>query len=128
VNDWLSGLAVTAGIAGVFWAGGKFLPELLVKKMREGFDWLKASAWLRDPNKPKRARWFVATLELLEDELPEPGQGKAFYDAAGVFICGLWAPLALGGSRWAKVLEKAGDALDTELDREILELAQDKLQ
>lgn len=119
--------AITAGavaavaLAGGFWALGKFGPSLLVKRLHKGFEELKTSAWVRDPAKPKRAQAMRAVAELLEDEIPEPGQGQEVYDALGA---GISARVPIGSAaQWAKAARSFGDAVDTELDLQLLEIA-----
>lgn len=123
MSAWLSGLGVAAGVAVSFWALGRFLPPFLVKQIHGLFARAKASPWFRNPAKPKRARLLLALAEFLEDEIPEPGQGREFYAALGARVASL-APFLVGtGPKWADALEKAGDAIDLELDEEIKDLS-----
>lgn len=112
-------LGLGLGIRAVGW----FLPGFLTKKVHALYEAAKMSPWWHDPAHPKRARWLLATAELLEDEIPEPGQGKAVYAQLGADIAGL-SPILAGTARtWAGALEKVGDALDTELDAAIKGIA-----
>lgn len=123
LQGMLAGAAVLFGIGGVIWAIGAFLPGLLAKKFHAGFEEVRGSAWLKDQAHPKRLAWFVATLALLEEEIPEPGTGKAFYAPLGEWIAGLLPVLMGTGPKWAAALEKIGDKLDTELDEDLKALA-----
>lgn len=116
-----SGVVGTLAVGAGFLVVGKFGPGLVVNKLHEGFEQLKDSAWVRDAAHPKRAKALMALAELLEDEIPAPGAGQAFYDAAGAQAAGL----ARVGSaaQWAKVLRQFGDAVDTELADDIKEIA-----
>lgn len=119
----LAGFGISLCLGGGIWALGRFLPGFLTGKVHGFFVWAKAAPWFRDLSKPWRLRWLLATAELLEQEIPDPGQGKALYTALGAQIAGSTAILAGTGGKWASALEKVGDALDTELDGEVLELA-----
>lgn len=117
---------ITSGVVGAvvlgsgFWAAGKFGPGLLVSRIHAGFEAIKDSAWVRDPAKPKRAAALLAVAQLLEDEIPEPGQGQEVYDALGAEAAAL---VHVGSAaQWAKVLRQFGDAVDTELDDDIKKL------
>ena len=102
---------------------GVFLPGIVVGWVHRLFAAAKASAWWRDPAHPKRARWLLATAELLEDEIPEPGTGSAIYAAWGAAVAAL-TPLLMGtAGRWATAFEKVGDAVDLELDAQVKDLA-----
>jgi len=119
----ITGIGVAVALSGGIWAIGFFLPGFIVKKLHGLFLAAKNSAWWHDAAHPKRAKWLLATAELLEDEIPEPGHGKALYEALGTKVAAL-TPLLIGtGSKWAAALEKAGDAVDLELDGEIKELS-----
>lgn len=139
-NGWMQGLAAAAAMTVILWAIGRVLPGLVVRKLREAFEWAKSSAWMRA--KPYRVRLLVALLQFLEEELPEPGAGREFYAALGEAVASLpvrwaatWPPVLRGplrflaavmagsGPKWAALFEKVGDAADTELDAELLELA-----
>ncbi len=122
MNAWLTtiGVGLVIGLA-----VGRFLPAFVVKKVHGFFAWAKSDPWFRNPAKPKRIKWLLATAELLEDEIPEPGQGKALYALLGAKISGALPILSGTSGKWASALEKAGDALDTELDDEIKQLAAD---
>lgn len=121
MNVLSGGIVGTLALTGGFWAAGKFGPGLVVRKLHQGFDLLKDSDWVRNPSKLRRARWLLATVELLEDEIPEKGDGQAAYDALGSSL----SSYAHVGSpaQWAKVLRQFGDAVDTELDDDIKTLA-----
>jgi len=123
MNAWISGIGIAVALSGGIWAIGKFIPGILVKKVHGLFAAAKVSPWWRDAAHPKRARLLLAVAEFLEDEIPEPGQGKALYEALGAKIAALM-PLLIGtGPKWASALEKAGDAIDTELDSEIKDIS-----
>lgn len=118
--------AITGGatalllIPGGFWALGKFGPGFVAGKMHDGFQKLKASTWVRDPAKPKRARALVAVAELLEDEIPAPGTGQEVYDAFGAEIA---AHVSVGSAaQWSKVARQVGDAIQLELDADVKDL------
>lgn len=121
-----AGLVGAVAVTGGLWALGKYGPGLVVRRIRDGLDNVKASAWVRDPARPKRAKALLAVLELLEDEIPEPGQGQEVYDSLGIEISAYTRVglLQIGSAaQWAKVLRQFGDAVDTELDDEIKQLA-----
>ena len=102
---------------------GVFLPGILVGWVHRLFAAAKASAWWRDPAHPKRARWLLATAELLEDEIPVPGTGSAIYATWGAAVAAL-TPLLMGtAGQWATAFEKVGDAVDLELDAQVKDLA-----
>ena len=102
---------------------GVFLPGIVVGWVHRLFAAAKASAWWRDPAHPKRARWLLATAELLEDEIPEPGTGSAVYAAWGAKTAAI-APFLIGtAARWAAAYEKVGDAVDLEMNAQIKDLA-----
>lgn len=123
MKGWLEAAAIVAAVGGAAWAMGKYLPGIIVKKLHAAFEAVRGCEWIRNPARPKRAAWLVATLVLLEDELPEPGAGKEFYAELGAGVAKL-SPMLIGtGPKWAAALEKIGDAIDTELDDEIKELA-----
>mgnify|MGYP001605672179 CR=1 FL=1 len=113
-------------IGALFVLAGRMVPGLIAGRLQRLFAETKASAWWRDSAHPKRARWLLATAELLEDEVPDPGQGQEVYDAFGA-----WANarakigvLPLGSAaQWANLARKGGDAIDLELDAEIVEIA-----
>lgn len=116
----ISGAVAAVAITGGFWAAGKFGPGLIVKKLHEGFVQIKDSEWVREPGKPKRARALLALTELLEDEIPEPGEGQQVYEELGDEIA---AHVHLGSAaQWTKVARQFGDAVDLELDNDIKEL------
>ncbi len=112
----LAGMAMLAG----FWALGKFGPGLLTNKLHEGFEAVKNSGWVRDPAHPKRAKALVSLVELLEDEVPEPGEGKELYDAIGAGIAGYCR--VGSAAQWSKVSQQFGDSINLELDEEIKEM------
>lgn len=119
MKEMLVGMFLAGGLTTLFWALGKFLPGLIVPKLHALFEQLRSSRWMRDPSRPKRLAWLKATLELIEEELPEPGASPAFYDPAGAYIAS--ALRGLGGSpkQWSTILAKLGDAFDTELDADL---------
>lgn len=102
---------------------GVFLPGVVVGWVHRFFAAAKASPWWRDPAHPKRARWLLATAELAEDEIPEPGTGSVVYAAWGAKTAAL-TPLLMGtAGRWSAAYEKVGDAVDLELDAQVKDLA-----
>ena len=108
----------------VIYLVGVFLPGIVVGKIRSLFAAAKVSPWWHDPMHPKRARWLLATAELAEDEIPEPGTGSAVYAAWGAKTASI-APFLIGtAARWAAAYEKIGDAVDLELDAQVKELAE----
>ena len=123
MHAWINGLLGVAALGAGIWAVGRFLPGVIIKKVHRAFAAAKACPWFRDAAHPKRAKWLLATAELLEDEIPEPGTGAALYAALGAKVAGLTPLLAGTGGKWAAALEKCGDAVDLELDGEIKELA-----
>lgn len=115
--DISSGVVGAVVLGGGFWAAGKFGPGLVVSRLHAGFEALKDSAWIRNAAKPKRAVALLAFAQLLEEEIPEPGQGQELYDALGAQAAGL---VHVGSAaQWSKVLRQFGDAVDTELDDDI---------
>lgn len=123
LHAWVAGIGSTVALAGGIWAVGKYLPGIIVTKVHGLFNAAKVSPWWRNPAHPKRARWLLATAELLEDEIPEPGQGKELYAQWGAATAAL-SPLLIGtAGKWAGAYEKCGDAVDTGLDVEIKTLA-----
>lgn len=142
IQGYLYGLAATAA-AGFFfrWLAGA-APGFLTARAQALYLLARESPWWRDPAHPHRARLLLALVELLEAEIPNPGEGKAFYARLGEALAGLPARLSVKapaflkppllalaalmigtGPKWAAVLEKTGDALDTQLDGELKELA-----
>lgn len=121
VKSWLAATAAAAGAGAALWAVGKYLPGLVAKKLHAAFDAAKSSGWFKDPKHPTRARWLLATAAMLEEEIPNPGDGEAVYLGFGI-----WAArhLKLGKPEaWAKAARLVGDAVDLELGEEIKELA-----
>jgi hypothetical protein len=103
---------------------GVFLPGIVVGKIRSLFAAAKASPWWHDPAHPKRSRWLLATAELAEDEIPEPGTGGAVYAAWGAKTASI-APFLIGtAARWAAAYEKVGDAVDLELNAQVKDLGE----
>ncbi len=123
MNAWITGIGIMAALSSGIWVIGRFLPALIVKKVHGLFEAAKSSSWWREPAHPKRARLLLAAAEFLEDEIPEPGQGTALYANLGAQVATITPLLAGTGSKWAAALEKAGDAINLELDDEIKELA-----
>jgi hypothetical protein len=136
---WLEALIVPLVVGGFFWVLMRYAPGMLVKWLHATFEWAKANEWMRA--KPHRVALLVAVIRFLEEEVPDPGTGKEFYADLGARMASLPARLAavapiwlkgpLGilvvlmagsGSKWSEALEKAGDAIDTELDDELKEL------
>lgn len=112
-----------AGIA-IIWLVGAFLPGIVVGKIHGIFAAAKTSAWWKDPAHPKRSRLLLAAAEFLEDEIPEPGTGSEVYAALGARIAAL-TPFLIGtGGKWAAALEKAGDAVNLELDAQVKDLGE----
>lgn len=124
-------LTSTFVVAIGFKIAGAKLPRIVVDGVHKLVKAIGESQWVRNPAKPKRARWWAATLELFEDEIPEPGQGRAFYmDLATEWVVFLREHLPLWlqwlvqtTDRWAGLFEPIGDALDTELDEDLKVLA-----
>ena len=124
MSTWITGILSTIALsAGISYVVGKFLPDFLTKKIHALFAAAKVSPWWHDAAHPKRAAWLLSTAQLLEEEIPEPGTGEAMYQALGAKIAGLTPLLINSGPKWAKALEKAGDAIDLKLDQEIKYLA-----
>ncbi len=124
IPGWMEGVAAVAALGLGAKALSWFLPGLIAKKIDAAFETLRASAWLRDPAKPKRVKAYLALLDLLEEELPDPGQDRGVYQAAGAWIASLVPILAGSGPRWAQVLGKIGDAIDLEAEEEIKKLGE----
>ena len=122
MKEWIAGAALVMGLGLGITALGYFLPGYIVGKIQKAFEWAKKAAWMRDPAHPHRLKLLRAATEFLEKEIPEPGEGKELYAALGADIAGSHVLLAGTGPKWASVLEKCGDAIDTELDAEIKEL------
>jgi hypothetical protein len=118
--------ALTVGVPAIgFGLAMLMLPDYVAGKIEDGISAIKKSPWFRDPAHPKRAKWARMTLELIEDEVPEPGTGKAFYDALGAKVASLHRLLPGSTEKWARLLEKVGDKADTTMDEELLRLAAD---
>lgn len=112
-------IALGLGIRAIGW----FAPKIVANKIHELFTSIKDSAWVRDKAHPKRAEWLVATAKLLEEEIPNPGDGKQIYLDIGNALAGSMLILKGTGDKWADALEKIGDAVDLELDADVIELA-----
>ena len=119
------GLGAPLALVAAFFVAGRTVPGLIVGKLRRIFEEAKTSPWWRAADKPHRARFLLATFVFLEAEIPDAGEGQEVYDAFGA-----WAhaharvgalPLGSAG-QWSALARKGGDALDLELDAEILEL------
>jgi len=123
-----AGLAVGGPLAAAlaFMLAGRSVPGLIVAKLARVFNEAKTSLWWRNPDKPHRARFLLAAAVFLEAEVPNPGEGQHIYDAFGA-----WANrhARIGGipfgsaAQWAALGRKGGDAIDLQLDAEIVELA-----
>ena len=121
LHSMMGGAVGAAAITVGWWGVGKFGPSYVAGKFKMGFDLAKSSPWWRDAAHPKRAKWLMATVELLEEEIPEPGHDLEIYDRFGRAAA---ARFPFGSAeRWAETARKFGDALDTELDDEIKNLA-----
>ena len=120
-QELVGGMAGGCAVSAAFWIVGYFVPGMVVKRVHSLFEDLRGSTWIRDPSRPKRIKWLAATIELLEDEIPEPGQGRDLYDGLGNFVS---RHIPVGSSqKWADALQKIGDAIDTELDHDIKDMA-----
>lgn len=103
------------------------LPGRAKEEVLEFLAYIKSSSFLRPGAHclKKRRKWVLATLELLECELPDPGEGRVFYIDAGNAVAGLLGrlvPFLRGtGQKWAEVLEEVGDEVDPALDKAIVE-------
>ncbi len=123
------GLSVGGPIAAVvaFLIAGRTVPGIVVGKLRRVFEEAKTSPWWRAGGKPHRAKFLYAAFVFLEAEVPNEGEGQEVYDAFGAWAN---AHARVGGvplgsaSQWASLARKGGDAIDLELDREVVELAQ----
>ena len=137
---YLEALIASLVISGFFWALMRYVPGMLVKWLHAAYDWAKASPWMLA--KPHRAALLVAIIRFMAEEIPNPGTGKEFYadlgarmaslPARAAAVAPLWLKGPIGvlvvlmagsGGKWAEALEKAGDALDTELNEELKELS-----
>ena len=116
-------LVYVLGLGLVWWAVGQFLPGLIVRKFHLGYEAIKNSDWVRDRSKPYRAKWLLATAQMLEQEIPDPGAGKELYAKLGDWIAARSPALAGTGPKWADVLENVGNGLDTDLAGDIKEIA-----
>lgn len=123
MHDWIVGIGTAAGLFVGLWAVGKYLPGIVVKKMRQGFEFMKNSPWMKNPAKPHRIKWLLATAEMLEEEIPEPGEGKEVYAVLGAKIAASLPILTGSAGKWADALQKGGDAINLELDQEIIDLS-----
>lgn len=125
IRAWIEGGLVVAGLGLGYRAILWFAPGFLAKKIHEAIKAIKISSWLRNSNHPKRRKAFVALMEWLEDEIPEPGQGRSFYAYHAEQVAS-W--LRFGSPpAWAKALEAFGDKLDTQLDADLKEIGTDSL-
>lgn len=119
IKEMVEGFAV-AGVG--VWALRTFLPGFLVKQIDAGFDAARAHPFFKNPAKPWRANWLKATLEFFEGELPNPGENREIYDAAGAWVESRAIVFAGTGSKWAKAFGEAGDKLDTKVQEDIKQL------
>lgn len=125
-------LAISLGLGGpvalvvAFLIAGRTVPGIVVGKLSRVFDEAKKSPWWLDSSKPHRAKFLYAATVFLESEVPNPGEGQAVYDAFGV-----WAnsharigtfPLG-SAAQWSALARKGGDAIDLQLDAEVVALA-----
>lgn len=103
------------------------LPGIAKGELLKFFAFIKSSAFIRPGAHclEKRKAWVLATLELLECELPDPGEGREFYIDAGTATArrlGRWVPFLRGtGQKWAEVYREIGDELDPAFDKAIVE-------
>jgi hypothetical protein len=120
------GLGGPMAIAVAFLIAGRAVPGLVAGKLSKAFGEAKDSNWWREPSKPHRAKLLYAVAVFLEAEVPDAEKGQEVYDAFGV-----WAntharigafPLG-SAAQWSALARKAGDAVDLELDSEVLALA-----
>ncbi|MBS3927816.1 MAG: hypothetical protein KGZ65_04410 [Sphingomonadales bacterium] len=122
--------AVGMGLGGTvlfgisFMLAGRFVPGIVVGKLRKVFEEAKASPWWRE--KPHRAKFLHAAVVFLEAEVPDAGEGQEVYDAFGAWAN---AHARVGGmplgsaAQWAALARKGGDAIDLQLNAEIVEIA-----
>lgn len=121
------GSVFTVALGLVFKLLAAKLPGMAKEELLKFFAFIKSSAFLRPGAHclVKRKAWVLATLELLECELPEPGEGRGFYLDAGTATArrlGRWVPFLKGtGQKWATVYQEIGDVLDPALDKAIVE-------
>ncbi len=125
-------LALGLGLGGplalvvAFLVAGRTVPGLVVGKLRRAFEEAKNSPWWRDAAKPHRAKFLYAAAVFLEAEVPDAGQGQEVYDAFGVWAN---AHARIGGfplgsaAQWSALARKGGDAIDLQLDEEVIALA-----
>jgi len=125
--DWIQGLAfagvVATGAAGALWFLRSQAPGMIVKKIHKTFESIRSSSWINNKNHPKRARWLLATLELIEEEIPNPGTDRAFYDGLGQQLSDYMPIVLKNPKKWADALEKIGDSIDTEISADIKEIS-----
>lgn len=120
------GLGAPVAIGLAFAAAGRILPGFIAGKIGALLDAAKNEPWFRDPAHPKRAKALLTVFELIEDEVPDPGQGEEVYKAFGEWASSRAkvAGVSVGtASQWADLARKGGDAIDTKLDAELLDLA-----
>ena len=116
-NNIVQGTFALLAVAGGFWVAGRVIPGMIADKLHQGFDWARNSAWMRDPAHPHRLRFLLALLVFLEAELPEPGQGEAFYNGLGIATNGV---LRFGSAaQWAKAWQQIGDRADAQMDKDL---------
>ena len=119
VKEIAAGGAAAIGAGIFFYIAVNKAPALLVNRIHRLIGVIRNSPWLRDPLRPKRLKLFVAFLEWAEEEIPEPGTNRAFYDLAGAALASHLPLLLNNQKKWADALEQGGNALDTELDADI---------
>lgn len=120
------GLGGPVAIVVAFLIAGRTVPGLVVGKLSRVFDEAKSSPWWRDAAKPHRAKFLYAAAVFLEAEVPNLGQGQEIYDAFGT-----WAnsharigafPMG-SAAQWSALAQKGGDAIDLQLNAEVIALA-----
>lgn len=119
IKELATGGVLMAGAGAAFWFLRAKVPGLLVAKFDAGVDALRASPWIRDQAHPHRLKLLVAVLVFLEGELPEPGQGKDFYDRLGTAVAARMPSLLRSPEKWSAALMAAGDAIDTQIDADL---------
>ena len=125
MTHWLevagAGLVISFGI-------GKFLPGMVIGKIKAWLDKAKVSPWWRDTAKPWRWNMLISLFQFLEGELPNEGSPEEgpFYEKWGNRIVGWlsFIPILKGtAGTWAKALNNAGNKLDTELKADVKEMS-----